>query len=288
MKNISFVFALIMFPFVVFSQAKYQDLVYLKDGRLVKGKIVENSPAKGVQIILENGPLAFFKSDEIDRFGKEKYREELVEKKSRPCFVGLTVGWSEPLGSYAKKSDAAATAGMHVNMANAGYVISERWGVSALFFVAVNDYKTFTNPFFNNGIQDGYKWNVKAYKGALIGPMYTAPLSKRVLVDARIVAGYANFSIVRKVLNNPTNNWLEPSDSESITTGALSVGGNVRYNFSSRFALIATAEYFYSSPKFTIANETYRQPISTLNIGVGVAYRLSRFGGERAVSSVVM
>lgn len=277
MNRLLLLFAAVIFPAIGFSQNGFQDVVYLKKGGFVKGVIVEQVPHKSVKLLLNDGTLAYFKVEEIEKFSKERYVEQMVEKKPRNSYVGFTVGLSQPFGSYANKSDAAATLGMHDNLVNVGILFTPEWGLAAAYFGGVNDYKTYTNPIYSNGIIASYKWNVWAYKGALIGPMYSHSLSDKLHIDLRVMGGYTELGLRRKYPNDPA---FISQTSEDVTVAAIETGAMLRYDFSRLFSAMLVAEYFGCNPHLSVEGYSYRQPINTLSLGVGLAFRFPCFNTD--------
>lgn len=258
-------------PFVSFSQDGFQDVLYLKKGGFVKGVIVEQVPHKSVKLLLNDGTLAYFKVEDVEKFSKERYVEPKVEKKPRNSYIGFTAGLSEPIGSYASRSDAAATLGMHVNLVNVGYMLSPNWGLAASYFCSINDYKTYSNPIYTNGVLTGYKWNVWAYKGTLIGPMYSQPLLEKLHLDLRVMGGYADLGLKRNI---PNSQMYSGEMSDDVTVAAIETGATLRYDFSRLFSAMVIAEYFGCNAHLLVEGYSYKQPLNTLNLGVGLAFRI--------------
>jgi hypothetical protein len=261
----------IAFPVLSFAQDGFQDVVYLKKGGFVKGVIVEQVPHKSVKLLMNDGTLAYFKVEDIEKFSKERYVEPKAEKKPRNSYIGFSAGLSEPIGSYASRSDAAATLGMHVNLVNVGILLTPNWGLAASYYCSVNDYKTYTNPIYTNGVITGYKWNVWAYKGALIGPMYTQPLLEKLHLDLRIMGGYTDLGLRRKF---PNASSFFDQTSDDVTVAAIETGATLRYDFSRLFSAMVIAEYFGCNAHLSVEGYSYKQPLNTLNLGVGFAFRI--------------
>ncbi len=258
-----------LFPLFSLAQEGFQDVIYLKKGGFVKGSIVEQIPHKSVKILLQDGMVASFKVEEIEKFSKERYVEELADKKPRNSYVGFSAGLSMPIGSYANKSDAAATLGMHVNIAQVGYMITPCLGLAATWYGAVNDYETSRSMVLVNGIPAGTKWNVVAYGGTMIGPLYSQRLLKKLHLDLRVMGGYTKLSLRQR-----WGGLGEMFNSDDVTTGSVSAGAIIRYDLFRLFSVMACAEYFGCSPHLSVSGYSYQQPINTLSLGVGVAFRI--------------
>jgi len=56
---------------IAFAQSDYQDVVYLKNGTVIRGIIVEQVPNESLKIETANGSIFVFKIDEIEKYGKD-------------------------------------------------------------------------------------------------------------------------------------------------------------------------------------------------------------------------
>lgn len=90
MKHVIILF--IFLSGLVFSQT-YEDVVYLKDGSIIHGMIIEYAPDRHIKILSGRNVLVY-QLDEIDKFTKEPLPEEFVAK--RPDLSNNT--WSLHLG----------------------------------------------------------------------------------------------------------------------------------------------------------------------------------------------
>ncbi len=72
MKIFNILFALVLFTSLVYSQQGYQDVVYLINGDIAKGIIIENVPNDYIKMQNENGLISTFKYADIAKFVREK------------------------------------------------------------------------------------------------------------------------------------------------------------------------------------------------------------------------
>ena len=56
---------------VSFGQSNYQDVVYLKNGSIIRGVIIEQVPSESIKIETADKSVFVFQMDEIERFTKE-------------------------------------------------------------------------------------------------------------------------------------------------------------------------------------------------------------------------
>jgi hypothetical protein len=64
----------ILFASVSFGQNKYQEVVYLKNGSIIRGVIIEQVPNKSIKIETADRNIFVFQMDEIEKLTKEPYQ----------------------------------------------------------------------------------------------------------------------------------------------------------------------------------------------------------------------
>lgn len=72
MKIIYVLFTFVLFTSLVYSQQGYQDVIFLNNGDIAKGIIIENVPNDYVKLEIDNGSTITFKYTDIMKFTKEK------------------------------------------------------------------------------------------------------------------------------------------------------------------------------------------------------------------------
>ena len=76
MKNINrfliISFMMFFFPFMVKAQTNYEDVVYLKNGSIIHGMIIEQVPNKSIKIMTKDESIFVCKMDEIEKITKEE------------------------------------------------------------------------------------------------------------------------------------------------------------------------------------------------------------------------
>jgi hypothetical protein len=60
------------------AQQSTQDVIYLKNGTIVRGKIIEQLPNHGIKVYTDSRTMVEFKADEIEKTEKEKGGEDLI------------------------------------------------------------------------------------------------------------------------------------------------------------------------------------------------------------------
>ncbi|MDR2652951.1 MAG: porin family protein [Prevotellaceae bacterium] len=98
---------------VAFSQTNYQDVVYLKNGSIIHGIIVEQIPNTSVKIQTADNNVFVFKMDEIEKLTKEetqgkskiKIKNKTNESKKKSGYCGIVeTGYAFGLGDDGSNS----------------------------------------------------------------------------------------------------------------------------------------------------------------------------------------
>jgi len=239
-------FALI--PTMSFGQSNYQDVVYLNNGSIIRGTIIEQVPNKSIKIETADRNVFVYQIDEIEKIIKDTFYREKADFKSnsdrRKGFIGLSLGASIPVGDFGDLYNGLAKTGIHLNLINFGYLFSENFGITATWFGAAN-------PINVAGLDP---WS---YGGIMTGPLLSFPLSQKVEWDFRPMMGYSVTTFI---------------GTEQALSFALNIGTVFKVNAGSKMSLLLSADYFSTKPEFI--DFGFEQSISTISLGFGVAYRL--------------
>lgn len=91
MKKLTLLFIVFFIVFTkVFAQERI-DVIYLKNGDILKGIIIENVPNDYVRIELMGGSILTYKYSDILKFTKEYRRQDFPEKKENDDKLGNTI-----------------------------------------------------------------------------------------------------------------------------------------------------------------------------------------------------
>ena len=141
---------LLILPFVftanAFSQkyADYQDVVYLKNGSIIRGIIVEQIPSQSIKIETTGGNVFVYAIDEVEKIAKEP-KVEIDSKVSSPN-TGLKRGYR--------------------GIVEFGTVFLPDIGVK---LEVINGYQF--NPYFSLGFGVGFHWYF-GYENTILLPLY--------------------------------------------------------------------------------------------------------------------
>jgi hypothetical protein len=237
MKRYFVLVSLVMFATMLIGQNRYQDIVYLKNGNIIRGIIIEQVPNKSIKIKTEDNNVFVFEIDEIEKIAKEKIGSKL--------YAGLSVGTSIPLGDFADEMNGMAKTGFQVNVINLGYLFSENFGISATWLAA-------SNP---NIIEEIDPW---IYGDILIGPLLSFSISNRLAWDLRPMIGYSITSLPD--IGRGTDKAF---------SFAYDIGTLIRIGINKDVSILLTADYLSSKAKFKVYD--FEQNIETLSLGLGLA-----------------
>ncbi|MBZ0241837.1 MAG: hypothetical protein K8F24_01360, partial [Bacteroidales bacterium] len=139
--------ALLLFVFITtltFGQSNnYQDVIYLKNGSIIRGLIIEKVPGESIKIETADRNVFVFQMDEVKKLSQEPYQTKSGSSFNR---VGLQSGYK--------------------GIVELGYQIGlDEYGMDRLKMNFINGYQI--NPFFSLGIGTGMRYYIDA-KAALI------------------------------------------------------------------------------------------------------------------------
>jgi hypothetical protein len=251
--------SLLLFASIGFSQNK-EDVIYLKDGSILKGKVVGKDKDKKVKFKTSDGKVTTYTDEEIEDMDADEEIDVKVKTGSadKRGYVGLSVGVNMPMGQFASKSGTDvknipgyAKTGVQLNLINFGYRFTDHIGICGSILAAKNDID----------IADIDPWG---YGAIMVGPLFTFPIDNRIDWDLRPMLGY---SIV-----NLSDHGVDNGNEQTSSLG-LSLGTMFRFHITKSVSLTVNGDYFYTKAKFSKAG--FDAKITTLSIGGGVAFRLN-------------
>lgn len=230
--------ALLVTVFVSAQQNNLVDVVYLKNGSIIRGIIMEQVPNELIKLQTADGNLFVYQTSEIEKIIKEtptnQSKNSLVfgEKKSnqRRGYIGLSVGPSFALGDL---SDLPV--GVALNLVDFGYLFNDNFGIAG---------KWFGTAYSESGLDFGLG-------GLLAGLLTSTPITSKVNLEGKVLIGFAVFGV----------KYEGYSDTSDLYFG-YDIGAGVRFNSSNKVSLLFNADY--------LGAEHYK----SINLTFGVAYRL--------------
>lgn len=218
-------------------------------------------------------------------------------------FIALNVGASIPLGVYNNTSmdeDNAgyATAGGDFNFEGA-YYFKPYLGIGGTLGIFSNKINKeefehdLNDDLESSGLQGSYYGTVGSWRTlyVMVGPYLSVPLNKFTF-DLKLMAGPTNTASPEiDITVNPDNTPDQIRffrESDQGTSFAYNIGVAARYHFNKRWAIRAHADFISANPHFdqkthvyyqgvkNSGTNSYDQPISVLNTGVGIVLQLGK------------
>jgi TM2 domain-containing membrane protein YozV len=137
MKRFLLVLTIVLSASFTFAQTSLQDVVYLKNGSIIRGDIIEMVPSETVKIMTADGCVFIYDFADVEKFTKEKpmyYGRTTIDKKS-PWAAGIMSYFIPGLGQFYNGEErkgwidlgtqvggyAATLAGLGLTMEYSGY-----------------------------------------------------------------------------------------------------------------------------------------------------------------------
>jgi hypothetical protein len=130
MKKFLILILFVLTATIVFAQSNYQDVVYLKNGSIIHGVIIEQVPNKSIKIETADGNIFVYQIDEIEKLTKEPTKNDGENTGLEQGYKGIVeVGYQIGIGDY---------------------------GMDRLKLNIINGYQI--NPYFSLGIGTGLRY----------------------------------------------------------------------------------------------------------------------------------
>lgn len=135
MKKYLFLLILMLGASTAFAQSNYEDVVYLKNGSIIRGIITEQIPNESIRIEISNGSIFVYRMDEIERITREP-----IQGRSRDT----------------ARRDVDFESGYEVSV-ELGYQIGTGdWGLDRMKMDIINGYRI--NPYIFLGMGTGWRY----------------------------------------------------------------------------------------------------------------------------------
>lgn len=239
MKKIAFLVTALLLSVVIYSQQNNLiDVVYLKNGSILRGIIIEQVPNELIKLQTADGNIFVYQTSEIEKITKEtivkQSRKQLVygdnDIQQRKGYIGLSLGPSFATGDL---SDLPV--GLILNLVDFGYLFTDNIGIAAKWFGTAH-------------AESGATFGVG---GLMAGLLASTPISEKINFEGKALIGPGVF--------------VASYDGESETSEAYfgyDLGVGLRFNTSEKLSLLLNADYIGVSD------------YSSVNITFGVAFRL--------------
>ncbi len=224
--KLSLLFILCFAPLVALPQANYQDVVYLKNGSVIHGIIIEQVPNTSIKIETFDKNIFVFKMDEIEKITKEPAGKKDIEETKQPV-------------DFKKKSDAAYAFTMETHIGFGGERESGNGTSIATHFI---NGVTINNQ-FSIGAGLGFDYTTAGYQANQAKAFYdysSVYFSAMYFIDVRA------FPIKDKISPLLILNY---GYSSTLFTGYVTgksffgVGVGTKFNFTQKLGLSLSANY---------------------------------------------
>jgi opacity protein-like surface antigen len=239
MKKITLLISLLLISVVIYAQRNnLVDVVYLKNGSILRGIIIEQVPNESIKLQTADGNIFVYQTNDIEKITKEdaikQSRSQLSygsnELQHRKGYIGLSIGPSFAIGDL---SDLPV--GAILNLVDFGYLFTDNIGVAAKWFGTAHT-------------ESGITFGVGGLMGGLLA---STPISEKINFEGKALVGPGVF--------------VASYDGESETSEAYfgyDLGVGLRFNTSEKVSLLLNADYIGVSD------------YSSINVTFGVAFRL--------------
>jgi len=237
MRKFNLLFLALFVSLIAFSQQNnLVDVVYLKNGSILRGIIVEQVPNEQIKLQTSDGSVFVYQTDEIEKIVREpastRNRREagFNDTASRRGFIGLSLGAAIPVGDL---SDLGA--GATLSLVDFGYLFHPNVGIAGKWFGSGH-------------VVDDVSYGIG---GLMFGVLASTPISPKVNFEAKGLLGFGVFT---------ASYGSETESSEAYFGYDFGVG--LRINTSNKISLLTNLDYMGISD------------YQSVNITFGVAYRL--------------
>ena len=249
--------AVVLFTFYigpVIGQVKSQDVVYLKNGSIIRGIIVEQVPNKSLKIETSDRSIFVYQIVEIEKITKENTPKSSNKPREKRGFIGVSAAASIPVGSFSDTFAGYTKIGMQLNLINFGYLLTDNIGISARWFGAAN--------------RAGKTDELWSLGGVLAGPLFSIKLSENAQTDLKPMIGYL-------YTKTPNLGGYYALAGQEVYSLAFSIGTQSRLHLNKTVSLVVNADYLFSKPKYSSDfSGSYIQNIGILSPGLGIAFRI--------------
>lgn len=217
------------------AQKPAEDIIYLRDGSILKGTIVQITPDRPVQVVTSDGRTFILKRSEILRFTHAALvnHEEIGQRSWAPGYLAFKLG-------YIYSPDYGAS-GASLSL-DFGYLLTDNIGISSRSTLSLLDkYK------------DEREMKALAMK-VHVGPLFSFRTSRRGSVDITPMAGIGRLHYYEK-----GRGWQRESTPIRFS---WEVGTQYRHRIGRRMDLLTGINYSYTHGH------------DEISAGVGIAFKL--------------
>ena len=260
MKNITAIL-FILLTTGLFAQSNTEDVVYLKNGGIIRGKVIERQPTGKIKVELLGGSIFVFEVSEIDSLKKENAMKNKLRELDKNYF--------RKDRGFRNMTEFSIIYGVNFkNSQNTDYYYSTNQDDVGLSLQTVNGYQFWPYLFVGGGVGIDRFITYQQTFSPFFLRVSSEFLKRKVTPYVYVDAGY---SVMWK---QPSNNYISYKNEGGAYASA---GGGVRIYTRSRASVILSAGYkmnmssstwtytYYASDTYNV-QRTYQRFV--MNIGV--------------------
>ena len=151
-----------------FSQTSIQETIYLKNGSVIKGLVIEQVPNEHVKVQTKDGSIFVYDASEVEKITKEANSRSSYnnEDYSRKGFIGISIGPSFPIGDYSE-----LPIGLNLSLIDFGYLFNKNIGIAGKWFGTAH-------------AEDGVTFGLG---GLLVGPLGSVPVTETINFKGKLL-----------------------------------------------------------------------------------------------------
>ena len=295
MKKLYTIIALMFVITISKAQTSDADVIYLKNGSIIKGTIIEQIPNESIKLKTKDGNIFVFKMDELTKMTKESEvtskkdslgsnktstRKYLKSKYLTSNYFGVYLGGSIPRGIYAQfnnnATDGFAKSGFFINLkGNQNLIKVLGFGYSLGFnYNAFNEdkYRQHIDDATSNSMSVSFKSDPYYSFHAFIGPVLKIPIVDVLIFEFSPEMGM--FGAVRPTqsitYSDPTTgNIIQEYDLSSVTKlgFGFQIDAGLRIIINDKLCVKLGYNYINSNNNFNQDYTITKYTSQSLNLG---------------------
>jgi len=239
MKKVAFLLTALLLSVVIYAQQNnLVDVVYLKNGSILRGIIIEQIPNESIKLQTADSNIFVYQTSEIEKITKEpavkQSRKQLVYGDNglqhRKGYIGLSLGPSFAIGDLSE-----LPVGLILNLVDFGYLFTDNIGIAAKWFGTAH-------------AESGATFGVG---GLMAGLLASTPISEKINFEGKALIGFGASTLTDGTYSETSEAYF-----------GYDLGVGLRFNTSEKVSLLLNADYIGVSD------------YSSVNLTFGVAFRL--------------
>lgn len=292
---------------IAFAQSNYQDVVYLKNGSIIRGIIIEQVPNKSIKIETADKNIFVYQIEEVEKITKEipaKKKANQTNTENRKGFTAINIGTSIPTGNFGSKDFYTNTSGYAsiglISDFSFGYEVHPNFGITALLRSQVNgldagayaqDLANYLGAGSTGSTSVTVETSSYSLGGIMAGVYGSFPISEKLSFEPRLLLGFSTPilpSMTTETYGSGTK--FRTYIKEQAVSFAFSyiIGSGVKLNLSKKISLLLNADFYAANAEWKnvqeisighitgtteIRNYDFYQNFRTLNFTTGIGFR---------------